>query len=208
MKSFNKFHFWCTCSSLQLGGNQGLCRPRRRQRDLHREAGDPVEHPEDHVCREAEAGLRPWGLRTRRLTPDSRWLGWNLDDRWLEKKQLRIPKTMFALNSQILFSTALKRLSLHLNLFFASTFSPHGPLSSTLSFLSVHLQLAHPTRIRQLNGNVRPFYLFRCVQFLKFYLSNFQLSRAPPQLKSRTSCLYCKPPEHSDVYNHFHCKHK
>ena len=91
---------------------------------------------------------------------------------------------------------------------FANTFSPHGPLSSTLSFLSVHLQLAHPTRIRQLNGNVRPFYLFRCVQFLKFYLSNFQLSRAPPQLKSRTSCLYCKPPEHSDVYNHFHCKHK
>ena len=32
--------------------------------------------------------------------------------------------------SQILVSTAVKRLSLHLNLL-VSTFSPHGPLSST-----------------------------------------------------------------------------
>ena len=69
MKSFNEFHFWCTCSSLQLGGYQGLCSPRRRQRDLHREAGDPVEHPQDNVRRETEARLRPRGIWARRWGP-------------------------------------------------------------------------------------------------------------------------------------------
>ncbi len=49
----------------------GLRGSGRQLGDLHREAGDPAGHPQDHVCGEAAAGCGPRGLRLRRRSAGS-----------------------------------------------------------------------------------------------------------------------------------------
>ncbi len=49
----------------------GLRGSGRQLGDLHREAGDPAGHPQDHVCGEAAAGGGPGGVRLRRWTAGS-----------------------------------------------------------------------------------------------------------------------------------------